>query len=156
MVHPGTLFHRRQRGIPMHSYENRSEIRALVEVRQRDAVALPPLPQHVFPQVATRHELRAPAGRVGGRVAVRHRVLLEQSHRCAQGGDGLVSAGAADRTALMPSRVVSTSGISLTVDEGPHAQAADHHTCQLMVGQGVRAGLEGAEPRGPRGAKIVS
>jgi hypothetical protein len=29
MVHPGTLFHRRQRGIPMHSYENRSEIRAL-------------------------------------------------------------------------------------------------------------------------------
>ena len=61
MVHPGTLFHRRQRGIPMHSYENRSEIRALVEVRQRDAVALPPLPQHVFPQVATRHELRRAA-----------------------------------------------------------------------------------------------
>ena len=29
MVYPGTLFHRRQRGIPMHSYENRSEIRAL-------------------------------------------------------------------------------------------------------------------------------
>jgi hypothetical protein len=30
MVHPGTLFHRRQRGIPMHSYDNRSEIRALI------------------------------------------------------------------------------------------------------------------------------
>jgi hypothetical protein len=29
MVHPGTLSHRRQRGIPMHSYENRSQIRAL-------------------------------------------------------------------------------------------------------------------------------
>jgi hypothetical protein len=29
-VYPGTLFHRRQRGIPMHSYENRSEIRALL------------------------------------------------------------------------------------------------------------------------------
>jgi hypothetical protein len=29
MLCPGTLFHRRQRGIPMHSYENRSEIRAL-------------------------------------------------------------------------------------------------------------------------------
>jgi hypothetical protein len=29
MVYPGTLFHRRQRGIPMRSYENRSEIRAL-------------------------------------------------------------------------------------------------------------------------------
>jgi hypothetical protein len=26
---PGTLFHRRQRGIPMHSYKNRSGIRAL-------------------------------------------------------------------------------------------------------------------------------
>jgi hypothetical protein len=29
MVYPGTLFHRRPRGIPMHSYENRSQIRAL-------------------------------------------------------------------------------------------------------------------------------
>ena len=29
MVHPGTLFHRRQRGIPMRPYENRSEIGAL-------------------------------------------------------------------------------------------------------------------------------
>jgi hypothetical protein len=29
IVYPGTLFHRRQRGIPMHSYENRSEMRAL-------------------------------------------------------------------------------------------------------------------------------
>jgi hypothetical protein len=29
MVYPGTLLHRRQRGIPMHSYENRSQIRAL-------------------------------------------------------------------------------------------------------------------------------
>jgi hypothetical protein len=29
MVYRGTLFHRRQRGIPMHSYENRSQIRAL-------------------------------------------------------------------------------------------------------------------------------
>ena len=29
MVYPGTLFHGRQRGIPMHSYENRSQIRAL-------------------------------------------------------------------------------------------------------------------------------
>jgi hypothetical protein len=29
MVYPGTLFHRRQRGIPMHSYENRGGIRAL-------------------------------------------------------------------------------------------------------------------------------
>ena len=29
MVYPGTLFHRRQQGIPMHSYENRSQIRAL-------------------------------------------------------------------------------------------------------------------------------
>jgi hypothetical protein len=29
VVYPGTLFHRRQRGIPMHSYENRSQIRAL-------------------------------------------------------------------------------------------------------------------------------
>jgi hypothetical protein len=29
MVYPGTLFHRIERGIPMHSYENRSEIRAL-------------------------------------------------------------------------------------------------------------------------------
>jgi hypothetical protein len=29
IVYPGTLFHRRQRGIPMHSYENRSQIRAL-------------------------------------------------------------------------------------------------------------------------------
>jgi hypothetical protein len=29
MVYPGTLFHRRQRGFPMRSYENRSEIRAL-------------------------------------------------------------------------------------------------------------------------------
>jgi hypothetical protein len=28
-VHPGTLLHRRQRGIPTHSYENRSQIRAL-------------------------------------------------------------------------------------------------------------------------------
>jgi hypothetical protein len=28
MVYPGAPFHRRQRGIPMHSYENRSEIRA--------------------------------------------------------------------------------------------------------------------------------
>jgi hypothetical protein len=29
MVYPGTLFHRRQRGIAIHSYENRSQIRAL-------------------------------------------------------------------------------------------------------------------------------
>jgi hypothetical protein len=29
VVYPGTLFHRRQRGIPMHSHENRSQIRAL-------------------------------------------------------------------------------------------------------------------------------
>jgi hypothetical protein len=29
MVHPGTLFRSRQRGLPMHSYENRSQIRAL-------------------------------------------------------------------------------------------------------------------------------
>ena len=29
MVHPGTLLHRRQRGIPVHSYENRSQLRAL-------------------------------------------------------------------------------------------------------------------------------
>jgi hypothetical protein len=29
MVHPSTLFHRRQRGIPMRSYENRSQIQAL-------------------------------------------------------------------------------------------------------------------------------
>ena len=29
MVYPGTLFHRRQRGIPVHSYENRSHGRAL-------------------------------------------------------------------------------------------------------------------------------
>jgi hypothetical protein len=29
MVYPGTLFHRRQRGIPMHSDGNRSQIRAL-------------------------------------------------------------------------------------------------------------------------------
>jgi hypothetical protein len=29
VVYPGTLFHRRQRGIPMHSYENRGQIRAL-------------------------------------------------------------------------------------------------------------------------------
>ena len=29
MVYHGTLFHRRQRGIPMHSYENSSQIRAL-------------------------------------------------------------------------------------------------------------------------------
>jgi hypothetical protein len=28
MVYPGTLFHRRQQGKPMHSYENRSQIRA--------------------------------------------------------------------------------------------------------------------------------
>ena len=28
MVYRGTLFHRRQRGIPMHAYENRSQIRA--------------------------------------------------------------------------------------------------------------------------------
>jgi hypothetical protein len=34
MVYPGTLFHRRQRGIPMHSYENRSEIRALLPFPQ--------------------------------------------------------------------------------------------------------------------------
>jgi hypothetical protein len=33
MVHPGTLFRRRQRGIPMHSYENRSQIRALPGLR---------------------------------------------------------------------------------------------------------------------------
>jgi hypothetical protein len=31
MVCPGTLFHMRQRGIPMHSYENRSQIRALAD-----------------------------------------------------------------------------------------------------------------------------
>jgi hypothetical protein len=30
MVYPDTLFHRRQQGIPMHSYENRSHIRALL------------------------------------------------------------------------------------------------------------------------------
>jgi hypothetical protein len=30
MVYPGTLFHRRQRGIPMHSSEHRSQIRALL------------------------------------------------------------------------------------------------------------------------------
>ena len=30
-VYPGTFFHRRQRGIPMHPYENRSEIRALLQ-----------------------------------------------------------------------------------------------------------------------------
>jgi hypothetical protein len=35
MVHPGTLFHRRQRGIPTHSYENRSEIRALADKMPR-------------------------------------------------------------------------------------------------------------------------
>jgi hypothetical protein len=29
MVYPGTPFHRRQRGIPMHPYGNRSQIRAL-------------------------------------------------------------------------------------------------------------------------------
>ena len=29
MVYPRTLFHRIQRGIPMRSYENRSQIRAL-------------------------------------------------------------------------------------------------------------------------------
>jgi hypothetical protein len=29
MVYPGTLFYRRQRSIPMHSYENGSQIRAL-------------------------------------------------------------------------------------------------------------------------------
>jgi hypothetical protein len=29
MVYPGNLFHRRQRGIPMHPYENRGGIRAL-------------------------------------------------------------------------------------------------------------------------------
>jgi hypothetical protein len=33
MVYPGTLFHRRQRGFPMHSYENRSQIRALARGR---------------------------------------------------------------------------------------------------------------------------
>jgi hypothetical protein len=30
MVHPGTLFYRRQRGTPMHSFEHRSQIRALL------------------------------------------------------------------------------------------------------------------------------
>ena len=34
MVYPSTLFHRRQRGIPMHSYENRSQIRALAPRRR--------------------------------------------------------------------------------------------------------------------------
>ena len=33
MVYPGTLFHMRQRGIPMHSYENRTQIRALIHGR---------------------------------------------------------------------------------------------------------------------------
>ena len=28
MVHPGTLFYRRQRGTPTHSFEHRSQIRA--------------------------------------------------------------------------------------------------------------------------------
>jgi hypothetical protein len=31
MLYPGALFHRRQRGMPMYSYESRSEIRALYE-----------------------------------------------------------------------------------------------------------------------------
>jgi hypothetical protein len=30
VVYPGTLFHRRHPATPMHSYENRSEIRALI------------------------------------------------------------------------------------------------------------------------------
>jgi hypothetical protein len=38
MVCPGTLFHRTQRGIPMHSYANRSQIRALA---QRDGAPAP-------------------------------------------------------------------------------------------------------------------
>jgi hypothetical protein len=45
MVHPGTLFHRRQRGIPMHSYENRGQIRALAPGfagRVHPDAALPP------------------------------------------------------------------------------------------------------------------
>jgi hypothetical protein len=41
IVYPGTLFHRRQRGIPMHSYENRGQIRALVLQRLALCVAGP-------------------------------------------------------------------------------------------------------------------
>ena len=44
MVYSGTLFHSRQRGIPMHSYENRSAIRAL---RQQGGRADPPPPPPV-------------------------------------------------------------------------------------------------------------
>ena len=36
MVYAGTLFHRRQRGIPMHSYEDRSEIRELTAGREME------------------------------------------------------------------------------------------------------------------------
>jgi hypothetical protein len=41
MVHPGTLFHRRQRGIRMHSYENRGQIRALRGTAATRHAALP-------------------------------------------------------------------------------------------------------------------
>jgi hypothetical protein len=39
MVYPDTLFHRRQRGIPIHSYENRSQIRALISSHRGAPVA---------------------------------------------------------------------------------------------------------------------
>jgi hypothetical protein len=39
MVYPGTLFHRRQRGITMHSYETRSQSRALRRRQQAGRAA---------------------------------------------------------------------------------------------------------------------
>jgi hypothetical protein len=47
MVHPGTLFHRRQRGIPMHSYGNRSEIRALLRGAPCIFLRVSPLPSTI-------------------------------------------------------------------------------------------------------------
>jgi hypothetical protein len=44
MVYSGTLFHRRHRGIPMHPYENRSQIRALRDGRAGPRAAAAALP----------------------------------------------------------------------------------------------------------------
>jgi hypothetical protein len=61
MVHPDTLFHRRQQGIPMHSYENRSQIRALLQGARLAAPPgrpLPPVPRR--PGLHRRREFPLP------------------------------------------------------------------------------------------------
>jgi hypothetical protein len=56
MAHPGTLFHRRQRGIPMHSYENMSQIRAL-QVELCELRAVENAPKGTFQSLETMQRL---------------------------------------------------------------------------------------------------